>query len=74
MSLKVKARAGVRVPREDNPRRYIEEEQVEVPESAYYLRRLSEGDLVYADAGTATPAADVTELPVKDETPSKGTK
>lgn len=74
MTLKVKARAGVRVPREDNPRRYIEQEPVEVPESAYYLRRLSDNDLVNADAGTATPAADVTDSPVKDVTSSKGTK
>ncbi|OVZ94927.1 hypothetical protein CBW58_01955 [Yersinia frederiksenii] len=72
--MKVKARAGVRVPREENPRRYIEEEPVEVPESAYYLRRLSEGDLVNADAGTTTTVADVTDSPVKDVTSSKGTQ
>lgn len=58
--MKVKARTGVRVPREDNPRRYIEEEPVDVPESAYYQRRLSEGDLV--EVGTATAATDVTSV------------
>lgn len=44
--MKVKAREGIRVPREDNPRRYIEQEPVEVPGSTYYQRRLNEGDLV----------------------------
>lgn len=38
--MKVKARKGIRVPREDNARRYIEQEPVEVPESTYYLRRV----------------------------------
>lgn len=74
MTLKVKARAGIRVPREDNPRRYIEDEPVDVPESAYYLRRLYEGDLVNADAGTAATVADETSSQVKDVTSSKGTK
>ena len=58
--MKVKARAGVRVPREDNPRRYIEQETVEVPQSTYYLRRLNDGDLVEVNASTATDVADVT--------------
>ncbi|QJF16664.1 DUF2635 domain-containing protein [Phytobacter diazotrophicus] len=72
--MKVKARAGLRVPREDNARRYIGEEPVEVPASAYYLRRLSEGDLVDAYAGTETSVADVVE-PVKDVvTSTKGTQ
>ncbi|MEC5336997.1 DUF2635 domain-containing protein [Klebsiella oxytoca] len=44
--MKVKAREGIRVPREDNPRRYIEQEPVEVSWSTYYQRRLNEGDLV----------------------------
>lgn len=72
MTLKVKARAGIRSA--NNPRRYIEDEPVDVPESAYYLRRLYEGDLVNADAGTATTVTDVTNSQVKDVTSSKGTK
>lgn len=53
----VKAAPGLKVPREDKPRVYIAEAgPVEVPESAYYLRRLAEGDLVRAEAAPAKPA------------------
>ena len=58
--MKVKAREGVRVPREDNPRRYIEQEAVDVPDSAYYQRRLIDGDLVEVKASAATAVAEVT--------------
>lgn len=50
--MKVKAAPGIKVPREDKPREYITdtppdgEQAFEVPESAYYLRRVSDGDLV----------------------------
>ncbi|GJL37209.1 hypothetical protein TUM17576_40290 [Enterobacter hormaechei] len=83
MTLKVKARAGVRVPREDNPRRYIEGEPVEVPESAYYLRRLSDNDLINVADVPETAVADETAIPaiadetvtaVTDVTPAKGKK
>ncbi|HBW7365142.1 TPA: DUF2635 domain-containing protein [Klebsiella pneumoniae] len=55
--MKVKARKGIRVPREDNARRYIEQEPVEVPESTYYLRRLNEGDLVKVTDATVDVTA-----------------
>ena len=45
--MKVKAREGIRV-----PRRYIEQEPVEVPGSTYYQRRLNEGDLVEVTEAT----------------------
>ena len=45
----VKAAPGLRVPREDNPRRYITERPVSVPATAYYLRRLKNGELVSAN-------------------------
>jgi len=49
--IRVIARPGLRVPREDKARQYITDtETTEVPESAYYLRRLKEGDLVIANA------------------------
>lgn len=64
--MKVKAREGVSVPREDNPRRYIGQEAVDIPDSAYYQRRLSDGDLVEVSSGTVTAVADVTT--------AKGTK
>ncbi|TKI08663.1 DUF2635 domain-containing protein [Martelella alba] len=61
--MKVKARTGISVPREDNPRRYITDaEALEVAESAYYLRRLAEGDLLRvteaAPAAATSPTAE----------------
>jgi hypothetical protein len=45
--MKVVAAPGLQVPKEDKPREYItQDEEVEVPESAYYLRRVTDGDLV----------------------------
>ncbi|ADE10476.1 DUF2635 domain-containing protein [Sideroxydans lithotrophicus] len=50
--MKVLAVKGIKVPKEDKPREYITEtppegeQAFEVPESAYYLRRVSDGDLV----------------------------
>lgn len=50
-TLTVKAAPGLAVPKEDTSRRYITDgEAVTVPASAYYLRRLAEGDLVVVDA------------------------
>ncbi|WP_187986942.1 DUF2635 domain-containing protein [Klebsiella pneumoniae] len=65
--MKVKAREGIRVPREDNARRYIEQEPVEVPESTYYQRRLNDGDLVKATEATVdvTAAAATTGKGIK---------
>lgn len=47
MSILVRAAAGLKVPMEGNPHRYIDEYQaIAVEESAYYLRCLEYGDLV----------------------------
>ena len=47
----VKAAPGLKVPREDDPRQFIDETTaVEMPASHYYLRRLAEGELVEAKA------------------------
>lgn len=55
--LTVRASAGVRVPHEDNARRYITDSQtVTVPASAYYLRRLGDNDLVLASPDVPAPA------------------
>lgn len=55
--LTVKAAAGVRVPQEDNARRYItDSETVTVPASAYYLRRLGDNDLVLVSPEIPVPA------------------
>ena len=49
--MKVKAAPGIHVPKEDKPREFITEtEAVELPNSAYYLRLLADGDLLPADA------------------------
>lgn len=45
-TITVKATQGLKVPREDHSRRYIEAEPVIVPASAYYLRRIADGELV----------------------------
>lgn len=51
----VKAAPGIKVPKEDKPHDYIEQEVVEVPDdSAYYLRRINDGDLIVAEQTTET--------------------
>ncbi|MCA8183829.1 hypothetical protein [Burkholderia vietnamiensis] len=59
--MKVIAKAGLRVPKEGAPRKYItDREAVVVPDSVYYTRRVMDGDLVRQDdapAATETPAA-----------------
>lgn len=50
----VKAAPGVEVPFEGAPRRYItDKEAVTVDNSAYYRRRIADGDLVLASAPRA---------------------
>lgn len=46
----VKAAAGLKVPKEDKPHDYIDDQAITpVPdESAYYARRVTDGDLVIA--------------------------
>lgn len=61
-TLKVIATPGISVPMEDKPRSYITDaEPVTVPDSSYYQRRLSDGDLVAYKA--PVPEASVAELP-----------
>ena len=42
----VKAIPGVKVPLENQPYAYIEQEPVEVDDSVYYHRRIADGDLI----------------------------
>lgn len=45
--MKVRAAPGIKVPKEGKPREYITDDQDDdVPETAYYMRRVSDGDLV----------------------------
>ncbi|MEX3688859.1 hypothetical protein AB3X91_30630 [Paraburkholderia sp. BR14263] len=57
--MKVKAAAGVRVPMDGAPRKYItDEKEVTVDDTPYYLLRVRDGDLIRTDlpstGGTAT--------------------
>lgn len=50
--MRVTAALGLRVPKEENPRQYIEHDPakpVELHGSSYYLRRLQAGELVLVD-------------------------
>lgn len=42
----VKAVSGVKVPLENQPYAYIEQEPVEVDDSVYYQGRIADGDLI----------------------------
>lgn len=45
--MKVQAVAGLKVPMEDKPHDYITDASVsDVPDTAYYQRRISDGDLI----------------------------
>lgn len=51
--MKVQAVAGLKVPMEDKPHDYITDaEAVDVPDSAYYQRRISDGDLIAVSDST----------------------
>ncbi|ASN70999.1 hypothetical protein 7S12_14 [uncultured Caudovirales phage] len=56
----VTAAPGHRVPRADDPRKYIEcdpEHPVDVPDNSYYHRRIASGELVEAKASGAKQPA-----------------
>lgn len=59
----IKPAPGLRVRREDNPRELLPTEGDHVPRTAYWLRRLAEGDVLLADA--PIEAATVTKAAVK---------
>lgn len=58
---RVVAAPGLQVPHEKNPRTYVEAKAVDVPDTAYYRRRLAFGELVLADKAAA--AADTHSAP-----------
>lgn len=56
--INVKASPGLKVPREDNPRRYITDEKaIEVEDSAYYRRQIMAGDLAEVTASSKNTAS-----------------
>ncbi|RRW89149.1 DUF2635 domain-containing protein [Pandoraea apista] len=68
--MKVIARDGLRVPKEFAAREYITDAQAQdVPDTAYYHRRVAEGDLIVRDAVPAAPvdpsAAKISSKPAK---------
>jgi len=73
------AAPGLRVPREDNPRQYIESKPTDVPSTAYYRRRLASGELQAAGRPSTTttepaPVDAVSTAPKPAATKTKGTK
>ncbi|EGR7329438.1 DUF2635 domain-containing protein [Salmonella enterica subsp. enterica serovar Enteritidis] len=48
--MKVRAATGLQVPYENQPRRYIKQTPVNVPDTIYYRRLLAAGDLVTVKA------------------------
>lgn len=60
--MNVIAAKGLKVPMEGKPNTYIDDTTVvEVIESAYYLRRISDGDLLPFTDKPAKPATEKTE-------------
>lgn len=75
----VKAAPGVKVPMEGMPRRYIEQTPVEVPDTPYYRRRITDGDLIPASGGSdanaakpPSPAADLSGATAPTASPKVG--
>jgi hypothetical protein len=57
----VKTAPGVKVPREDDPRKYITDDtSVDLEMTAYYIRRMADGDLVDAAKPAKSAAAAAT--------------
>lgn len=53
--MKVQAATGLKVPMEDKPHNYITDAvAVDVPDTAYYQRRISDGDLIAVTNTTKT--------------------
>lgn len=68
--MRVIAREGLKVPKEFAAREYvIDAEAQDVPDTAYYQRRIAEGDLIVRDAVPAAPvdpsAAKIASKPAK---------
>ena len=66
--MKVKAVTGCKVPKEAHPRGYIgDTDAVEVPCTAYYLRRIEDGDLVVVSASETTAKSTKVKEPANGE-------
>ncbi|AJX77211.1 DUF2635 domain-containing protein [Burkholderia pseudomallei] len=73
--MKVKARSGLRVPKEHASRQYITDaEAVDVPDTAYYHRRVADGDLVVEAAPAVESSVDVAPSPAVEPSAKKAAK
>lgn len=62
--MRVKAAPGIKVPKEFHPTRYITDaEPVEVIDSAYYQRRITDGDLVITTKAAPVPPVKTVKEP-----------
>lgn len=69
--MKVIAKAGLSVPKDGKPRQYVtDREAVDVPESAYYMRRVAEGDLVRQDEPSVETETTAAVEPAADPAPT----
>jgi len=63
--MRVKAAPGHRVPKEEDPYKYIEDTKtVDVPDTSYYRRRVATGELLTAEnprGGAKQPAQESAE-------------
>lgn len=70
--IKVIARQGIQVPVEGRPDRYItDKEAVDVPETAYWLRRLRDGDLLLYTGPAKYAVTEATDAKPSDKTADK---
>lgn len=61
--MRVIAKEGVRVPREEDPRKYVSDSQAEeVDITPYYLRRMADGDLIEQRDNEVQPVDLVVQL------------
>ena len=67
--MRVQAAPGIKVPREDDTRKYItDSEPVEIDMTAYYIRRMSDGDLVEPGEPAAIAIAPASATALEPET------
>jgi len=65
-TIRVKAAAGIRFPREGDTKNYITSEPVDVQSSAYYRRAIADGDLILVNSATDTAVAAPATVPQAD--------
>lgn len=60
--MKIQAAPGLKVPRDDNPRKYITDSApVEIEMTGYYIRRMSSGELIEVKTTTTKTTTDTSK-------------